>query len=81
MFPSLFCSLAKPFWQKKPEVRQEQHDPSLAIISWQASWHIKAGIILTVISLVLGYIMANYTPASFPYIDTFTTVFSVFNNW
>jgi nicotinamide mononucleotide transporter len=28
--------------------------------------------------LVLGYVIANYTPAAFPYLDTFTTVFAVF---
>jgi len=28
--------------------------------------------------MVFGYLMANYTPAAFPYLDTFTTVFAVF---
>ena len=34
--------------------------------------------ILILISIVLGYIMANYTSADFAYLDTFTTVFAVF---
>jgi nicotinamide mononucleotide transporter len=33
---------------------------------------------LTLISFVLGYVMANYTKADFAYVDSFTTVFAVF---
>lgn len=51
---------------------------ALEIVSWQASWHLKACLLLTVIAAVLGYIMAHYTSADFPYLDTFTTVFAVF---
>jgi nicotinamide mononucleotide transporter len=50
----------------------------LAIVSWSVNIHVKACLSLTVISLALGYIIANYTPATFPYLDTFTTVFAVF---
>ncbi len=73
-------------WQKNSSTnaqqnslrRGQQKSSALAIISWQASWHLRACVILTVISFALGYVMANYTSASFPYIDTFTTVFAVF---
>jgi len=58
--------------------QKDQPTSSLAIVSWQASWHLRACLILAVISLALGYVMANYTPAVFPYLDTFTTVFAVF---
>jgi len=50
----------------------------IIIISWSLNLHIKVCFLLTIISLALGYIMANYTPAAFPYLDTFTTVFAVF---
>ena len=63
-------------WQRKPQ--HQQSTPLLAIVSWQPTWHLKACIVLTIISFVLGYIMANNTTASFPYLDTFTTVFAVF---
>jgi len=53
-------------------------NPPLAIISWSGNRHLKIFLVLTIISLVLGYVIANYTPASFPYLDTFTTVFAVF---
>lgn len=55
----------------------KQEDP-FAVVSWQLNWHIKACAILAVISVGWGYIMANYTPADFPYLDTFTTVYAVF---
>lgn len=65
-------------WQKNAQPQDKQSPPQLDIISWQASWHLKACFILTIISVVLGYIMATTTSASFPYLDTFTTVFAVF---
>jgi nicotinamide mononucleotide transporter len=36
---------------------------------------------LIVVSLILGYIMANYTSAVYAYLDTFTTVFAVFSTY
>ncbi|MDP7593469.1 MAG: nicotinamide riboside transporter PnuC [Litorilituus sp.] len=64
-------------WQKKhPQVNYQK--TSLEVISLPANKHLKIGITLAAISLVLGYVMANYTPAAFPYLDTFTTVFAIF---
>lgn len=68
-------------WQKNSKSEHKQNTTALAIVSWQASWHLKACLILTVISFILGYIMANNTTASFPYLDTFTTVFAVFTTY
>lgn len=69
-------------WQKNTStgtvLNQTKKNQPLAIISWSSVTHIKSCALLTVISLVLGYIIANYTPAAFPYLDTFTTVFAVF---
>jgi nicotinamide mononucleotide transporter len=69
-------------WQKNTSSNagpsQQTKKAPLAIISWSANWHFKACLILTIMSLVLGYVIANYTPAAFPYLDTFTTVFAVF---
>ena len=65
-------------WQKDASTNNEQGNLTLIIVSWQLSFHVKACTVLTVISFILGYFMANYTPADFPYIDTFTTVFAVF---
>jgi len=69
-------------WQKNTSSNSAESqltkNAPLAIVSWSANTHLKACLTLTIISLVLGYIIANYTPASFPYLDTFTTVFAVF---
>ena len=67
-------------WQKNTSKSTDQPTKNipLAIISWSGNRHFKACLSLTVISLVLGYFIANYTPAAFPYLDTFTTVFAVF---
>jgi nicotinamide mononucleotide transporter len=56
-----------------------QRQPAIfSVTSWQTTWHIKACLILALISSILGFVMANYTPADFPYLDTFTTVYAVF---
>jgi len=69
-------------WQKSTSTNVVQNQPientPLAIISWSGDTHLKICLILTIISLALGYVIANYTSASFPYLDTFTTIFAVF---
>jgi len=51
---------------------------SIAIIKWQKATHIKVISVLTLFSVILGWLMENYTPADFPYFDAATTVFAVF---
>jgi nicotinamide mononucleotide transporter len=51
---------------------------NLDINSYGLIKNLKIIIILTMISLILGFYMANYTSADFAYLDTFTTVFAVF---
>lgn len=41
-------------------------------------YHLKAIALLTVISLAVGYLMSEYTPTHFPYLDAATTVFAIF---
>ncbi len=55
-----------------------QIEKELEISSYSFSKNIKIILSLTIISLCLGYYMANYTRADFAYLDTFTTVFAVF---
>lgn len=67
------------YWQwSHPSTADEKSPNELPIISWQLPIHLKVCASLTVISLVLGYLVDNYTPADFPYLDTLTTVFAVF---
>lgn len=66
-------------WQKDIKVKNQDNQPSqLTIVTWQLGIHTKICLLLTVISMGLGYFMANYTSAHFPYLDTFTTVFAIF---
>lgn len=66
-------------WQKDSNQKNNQHSKSpLTIVSWQLNFHIKACLILTIVSFILGYLMANFSSAHFPYFDTFTTVFAIF---
>ena len=69
-------------WRKNASVDTTKNHPiknvPITIVSWSSNKHLKICLCLTIISLILGYFIANYTPASFPYLDTFTTVFAVF---
>lgn len=53
----------------------------LEITSYGLNKNIKIVVVLTIVSLFLGYIMENYTHADFAYLDTFTTVFAVFSTY
>ena len=57
------------------------HHENLDINSYGLIKNLKIIIILTIISLILGFYMANYTSADFAYLDTFTTVFAVFSTY
>ncbi|WP_286233931.1 nicotinamide riboside transporter PnuC [Thalassotalea sediminis] len=58
--------------------RQSVNKDTLVIQQWSSVWHVKALFLLSLVSLAIGWLMANYTPTHFPYIDAATTVFSVF---
>ena len=53
----------------------------LEITSYGLNKNLKIIGALIIVSLILGYIMANYTSADFAYLDTFTTVFAVFTTY
>ena len=64
-------------WSKKTD-KSHKSTAELAIVSWQLNWHFKVCLGLALLALGLGYLMDNFTPAHFPYLDTFTTVYAVF---
>lgn len=66
------------YWVWRKDNSNHDELSTLTIVSWDINLHVKAGLLLTLISFMLGYVMANYTSADFPYLDTFTTVFAVF---
>jgi nicotinamide mononucleotide transporter len=51
---------------------------TLEIQSWPLIFHTKIILLLTACSLAIGWLMDNYTPTDFPYLDSGTTVFAVF---
>jgi len=55
-----------------------QSQSSIKVITWKINCHLKVIASLIIIALGLGYIMANYTPAHFPYLDSLTTTFAIF---
>lgn len=51
-------------------------DQRRAVESWPVSLHLQVSALLAGLSLGLGFALARYTDAAYPYVDTLTTVFS-----
>ena len=56
-------------------------DSELPIISWSLNKHLIIIAVTTFISLIVGYLMATKTSASFPYLDALTTCFAVMTTY
>jgi nicotinamide mononucleotide transporter len=54
---------------------------SLKIIEWSIKKHIFSIFILVIFVFIIGYIFNKYTSQQNPYIDAFTTVFSLFTTY
>lgn len=67
-------------WQQRKKAGNENtfETTKLLYSQWSLQRHSIAIIVLTLLSLVLGWLMATYTPTHFPYLDSATTVFAVF---
>jgi len=64
-------------WSKSKLITR-LHDKELRYSQWPLHQHLLIIIILAVISLMLGWLMAEFTPTDFPYLDSATTIFAVF---
>jgi nicotinamide mononucleotide transporter len=64
-------------WHKHTRKQGSDIKVEMAITSWQLQRHFKIILITTLISIIIGYIMSNYTYADFAYLDSFTTCFAV----
>ena len=64
-------------WYCWSEIKRNKH-AAMFISRWPLMMHAKIIVSLSLVSIVLGWLMATYTPASFPYFDAFTTVFAIF---
>ncbi|MBQ4890913.1 nicotinamide mononucleotide transporter [Shewanella sp. MMG014] len=61
--------------------QKETNNTELPIVSWSLKTHLIIIGVTTVIALVVGYLMANNTSASFPYLDALTTCFAVMTTY
>lgn len=64
-------------WSKS-KVFVRLRDSNVSYSQWPIQHHIIIIIALALLSLVLGWLMAAFTPTDFPYLDSATTVFAVF---
>lgn len=68
-------------WRKATDNQKsalEVAKTELVIETWSARFHLIIIVILSIISVIVGWLMATYTPTDFPYYDAATTVFAVF---
>lgn len=73
-----YCWRIKPVGDDSLAEKQSHVTQTLTIHALTFAYHIKAIIILGFISLIIGYLMASFTPTDFPYLDAATTVYAVF---
>lgn len=59
----------------------KESSENLAITSWSFSKNITVIILGIIVSVVVGYLSATYTPAKFAYLDAFVMIFSVIATW
>ena len=58
-----------------------QRERNGGVISWSVSRHVKLIVATGVVSLLVGYVMANHTHASYPYLDAATTCYAVMTTY
>ena len=60
---------------------RKESSENLAITSWSFSKNITVIILGIIVSVIVGYLSATYTPAKFAYLDAFVMIFSVIATW
>ena len=62
-----------------------QHGPTdskgLAITRWSKGHHLRAGGAIVLITLLSGFLLAEYTNAAHPFLDSFTTWGAILTTW
>jgi nicotinamide mononucleotide transporter len=53
----------------------------LPVVSWPIAFHALLILLISFLTLLSGYLLSNYSDASLPYIDSFTTWGAVFATW
>ena len=65
-------------WQKSSRGHNCAATKVLLYSQWSLQYHGLAIVVLSLLSIILGWLMATYTPTHFPYLDSATTVFAIF---
>lgn len=63
-------------WNKTTD---DSNENNIQLKTYGVKTHLVSIVLLSAVSLVIGFIMDKYTPTDFPYIDSATTVFAVFS--
>jgi len=58
-----------------------QQDSNRGVISWSVERHLQIILLTGLISISIGYVMASYTHASYPYLDAATTCYAVMTTY
>ncbi|GGI83846.1 nicotinamide mononucleotide transporter [Shewanella hanedai] len=58
-----------------------QREHNGGVISWGVSRHVQLIVGTGIVSLLVGYVMANHTHASYPYLDAATTCYAVMTTY
>ena len=48
-------------------------ETELPVTNWNSTNHLKALLLILVLTIISGYLLSKYTSASLPYFDAFTT--------
>lgn len=62
-------------WQK---LDKNSVNHQLVLQQWSIKSHVLWGFGLLLLTLIIGFLLGRYTTASFPYLDSFTTLFAIF---
>ncbi|QSX39074.1 nicotinamide riboside transporter PnuC [Shewanella sedimentimangrovi] len=66
------------YWQWS---RGGERHHGVQVCSWPLATHLRLIALTSIVSLAVGYLMANFTQASFPYLDAATTCFAVMTTY
>jgi nicotinamide mononucleotide transporter len=70
------------WWQWRGSIAQPvQTSEQKKVQRWSAKLHLISIAACSAITIVLAYVLDNYTQARMPYLDSFTTVFAVFTTY
>ncbi|TAA48069.1 nicotinamide riboside transporter PnuC [Corallincola spongiicola] len=61
--------------------RDTAENQQLMVISWSGQKHFAIVSVVTLLSLIAGYLMSTYTHAEFAYLDAATTCFAVYTTY